>query len=106
MVSLVRQFGPRLLPPGTPQEPVKILRQAMTKVFKIRRSTKIIRKSSAKNRPLLEEMESDERYAARCEDGRTFQETERGRSAAAAVTHEGTESFLRRLKPFKSLDGT
>jgi tripartite-type tricarboxylate transporter receptor subunit TctC len=35
MIRIFRQFGtPSILPPGTPREPVKILREAMAKTFK------------------------------------------------------------------------
>ena len=35
MIRIFRQFGtPSILPPGTPREQVKILREAMAKMFK------------------------------------------------------------------------
>jgi hypothetical protein len=35
MIRIFRQFGtPSILPPGTPREPIKILREGMAKMFK------------------------------------------------------------------------
>ena len=108
MIRIFRQIGtPSILPPGTPQEQVNILRQAMAKMFNDPEFHKEYKKLVGEEpTPLLRRRHGTrhQRSAARSGDRRSFQKTQRRRTAAGAMNSDGFKSF-KKFKPFKSLSG-